>query len=246
MLKSNRSKLTRKLEDLKDSKSSCDEDLADISKLKHKINCIFGIAFGVSLIALGPAFLYFGLYKLPATAFFYNLSINLAFIGAVGITLSSALLIGNNLFLGIVKTLFKMNSKSLEVKCNNIKRKINNKTITKGRQRIYNRSVNNMINRARNKKNSSRNNNSSSENSSNIQYYEDFYIKNGETYLYDDKSKKFADRDSYKSSVKQNSSNNNFSKNNSNNIQCYEDFYIKDGNVYCYDETNVKKRVRRK
>ena len=169
-----KSELKEKLEDLKDSKSSCDEELEDLSNLKHKINCVLGIAFLLSAASVVPAFLYFNC-VLPATAFFYNLSMGLAFVGAAGLAISSSILVGNNLILGLFKVILKSGSNSLANECDNIKNKLKDKTISKGSKRTYNKSM---------KKVFSKSNNSNIKSNSKTQYYDGFYIENGQIYFY--------------------------------------------------------------
>lgn len=225
--------MEEKLEYLKDSKSSCDEELEDLSNLKHKINRVLGIAFLLSAVSIVPAFLYFNC-VLPATAFFYNLSIGLAFVGAAGLAVSSSILVGNNLILGLFKAILKSGSNSLANKCDNIKKKLKDKTISKGSKKTYNKSM---------KKVFSKSNNSNNKSNSKSQYYEDFYIKDGQICFYNKSDNK---DNTNKSSVQINNSN---SSNNSNlETQYYEDFYIdiENGQICFYDNSYVKgkRRVR--
>ena len=218
-----KSELKEKLEDLKDSKSSCDEELEDLSNLKHKINCVLGIAFLLSAVSVVPAFLYF-ICWLPATAFFYNLSIGLAFVGAAGLAISSSILVGNNLILGLFKAILKSGSNSLANECDNIKKKLKDKTISKGSKKTYNKSM---------KKVFSKSNNSNIKSNSKTQYYDGFYIENGQICFYD-KSK----NNTNKSSVQRN---NISSSNNSNQkTQYYDGFYIENGQIYFYKNSDVK------
>ena len=220
-----KSELKEKLEDLKDSKSSCDEELEDLSNLKHKINCVLGIAFLLSAASVVPAFLYFNC-VLPATAFFYNLSMGLAFVGAAGLAISSSILVGNNLILGLFKVILKSGSNSLANECDNIKNKLKDKTISKGSKRTYNKSM---------KKVFSKSNNSNIKSNSKTQYYDGFYIENGQIYFYNKSDNKV---NTNKSSVQRTNSS---SSNNSNlKTQYYDGFYIENGQIYFYKNSDVK------
>ena len=225
-----KSELKAKLEDLKDSKSSCDEELEDLSNLKHKINCVLGIAFLLSAVSVVPAFLYFNCW-LPATAFFYNLSIGLAFVGVAGLAISSSILVLNNLILGLFKVILKSGSNSLANKCDNIKKKLKDKTISKGRKKTYNKSIKKVFDKSTNSDNKS---------NSKTQDYDDFYIReDGQICFYNKSDNK---DNSNKSSVQRtNSSSANNSDNKSNSkTQYYEDFYIENGQICFYNKSDNK------
>ena len=219
-----KSELKAKLEDLKDSKSSCDEELEDLSNLKHKINRIFGIAFLISAIAVVPSFLYFTCI-LPKISFLYSLSIGLAFMGGAGLAISSSILLGNNMILGLFKTILKIGSNSLTSKCNNIKKKMKDKTISKVSKKTYNKSIKKALGNSNSEK----------------QSFGDFYIDDkGQICFYDDEQKVTKD-----SSVQRNNSTS-FSNSNSGK-QLFGDFYIDGNGEICFynnNDVNGKRRVR--
>ena len=145
--------------------------------------------------------------------------------GGAGLAISSSILLGNNMILGLFKTILKIGSNSLTSKCNNIKKKMKDKTISKVSKKTYNKSIKKALGNSNSEK----------------QSFGDFYIDDkGQICFYDDEQKVTKD-----SSVQRNNSSS-FS-NSDLEEQLFGDFYIDGNGEICFynnNDVNGKRRVR--